>query len=437
MRIIPTTYEVLPNGIILDLARRAGDREIGFLAQDGNQFRISSRVEYDGTTYVPAPGDPTILGALRLPARAAPYGSTRELFDEIAQLIALYNDLPERFLLQVVYFIFGTWFADRLSIAPFLSIVASATAPRGVLLQLLELFCRRSLLLTAENPVGLWTLPMYWRPTLLLDAAELSVPVRKFLRASQNQGVRFPRNGQALDLYCAKAVCAPEPLRDASLANLALQISLAPARRELPALSEEASQRIADEFQAKLQMYRVQKYSHVSPPDFDVAGLTVPTQSLARTLASCIVDDAQLQAGLLPLLRQQDQEFHVERSAGLEAVILDALLRCCHEEGRSNVRAGELADVTNTILAKRGENLQVSPETVGRRLKSLGFRTEPIGSGGNGLWLLGGVRATIHKAALEYGVLQEPVKGCAYCLGPNGEPRKEEERAGEEEPKPG
>jgi hypothetical protein len=431
MKIIPTTWEVLPDGTILDLARRAGDGEIGFLARDGNQFGISSRVEYDGTTYVPAPGDPTILGALRFPRGAEPYGSARELFDEIAKLIALHNDLPERFLLQVVYFIFGTWFADRLPIAPFLSIVASATAPCGVLLELLELLCRRSLLLTVENPAGLWTLPMHWRPTLLLDAAELSVPVRKFLRASQSQGIRFPRNGQALDLCCAKVVCSPEPLRDAPLANLALQISLAPARRELPALSEEASQRIADEFQAKLLMYRFREYSHVSPPDFDVAGLTVPTQCLARSLASCIVGDANLQAGLLPLLRQQDQEFHVERSAGLEAVILEALLRCCHEEDRSNIRAGELAEVTNKILAKRGESLRISPETVGRRLKSLGFHTEPIGSGGNGLWLLGGVRVTIHKAALEYGVLQEPVKGCAYCLGPNSEPRKEEERAGE------
>lgn len=435
MEIIRTTFEVLPNGLVLDLVRgaRDGQIKIGLLGRNGEQFRIASIANVDGKEYVPAEGDATILGALRFPTGAVPYGSARELFDEIAKLIALYNDLPERFLLQVVYFIFGTWFADRLPIAPFLSVAASAMAPRGVLLQLLELLCRRSLLLTAENPAGLWTLPMNWRPTLLLDAAELSVPVRKFLRASQNQGVRFPRNGQALDLYCAKVVCSPEPLRDASLANLALQISLAPARRELPALSEEASRRIADEFQAKLLRYRIEKYSHVSLPDFDVAGLTVPTQSLARTLASCIVDDAQLQAGLLPLLRQQDQEFHVERSAGLEAVILEALLHCCHEEGRSNLRAGELAEVSNTILAKRGESLRISAETVGRRLKSLGFPTEPIGSRGNGLWLLGEVRARIHKSALEYGVQQDSVNGCTYCLDPKaGLPK--EERAGKQEP---
>jgi len=424
---IPTAGEFLPNRGILELGREEGNSEVGFLARDGGRYRIVRSVEYDGKTYVPAPADPTVLGALRFPIRAASYSSTRELFDEIRKLLALYNDLPERFLLQIVYFIFGTWLVDRAPIAPFLSIVAPATASRGVLLQLLALLCRHSLLLTAENPAGLWTLPMYLRPTLLLDAAELSVPVQKFLRASSSQGMHFPRLGQTLDLYCAKAVCSPEPLRDSSLASLALQISLAPTRRELPALSEEASHQIAEEFQAKLLMYRSKTYSHVRPPDFDVAGMTAPTQCLARSLAGCIVDDYKLQAGLVPLLRQQDQEFQVERSAGLESVVLEALLCCSHEGGRATVRAAELAEITNTLLARRGEILRVSPETVGRRLKSIGFRTEPIGSGGNGLWLLGEVRATIHKVARDYGVQQDPVNGCTHCGGSNDKPQQQEE----------
>lgn len=275
---------------------------------------------------------------------------------------------------------------------------------------------------------------MYLRPTLLLDVAELSVPIQRFLRASNSQGVYFPTKGRAVGLYCAKAVCSPEPLRDPSLAGLALQISLIPTRRDLPALSEEASHHIAEEFQAKLLMYRIKRYSDIRPPDlFDVAGLTAPTQCLARSLAACIVDDHNLQSVLVPLLRQQDQEFQVERSSGLESVILEALLFCCHEAGRSTVRAAELAEITNTVLAKRGEILRISPETVGRRLKLLRFCTEPIGSAGNGLWLLGAVRATIHKLAREYGVQQDPVNECTHCLGSNDRPRKEEDRAGEEE----
>lgn len=416
MDLIPTAGEFLPNGMILDLGREDGINEVGFLSQDGDRFRIVRSVNYDGKTYVPPSVDPTFMRALRLPSHAASYSSARELFNEIRSLLAGYCDLPQRFLLQLVYFIFGTWLVDRLPIAPFLSIVAPAAAPRSVLLQLLALLCRHSLLVTTENPVGLWTLPMHLRPTLLLDAAELSVPVQKFLRASSSQGTHCPQRGQALDLYCAKAICSPEPLRDPALASFALQISLAPSRRELPVLSDEDSRQIADEFQAKLLMYRVKSYFDVRPPELDVAGLTAPTQSLARSLAACIVDDAKLQAKLVPLLRQQDQEFPVERSAGLESVILESLLSCSHEKGRSTVRAAELAGVANTVLNRRGETLRISPEIVGRRLKSLGFRTEPIGSMGNGLWLLGEIRARIHSLAHEYGVQAGIEDGCTYCL---------------------
>jgi len=413
--LIPTTCEVLANGTVLDLVRDEGSGQVGFLARDGDRYRVVGRVEYDDKTFVPVSADPTVWAALRLPTGVASYASTRELFDEIRKLLAKYCDLPEESILQIVYFIFGTWLADRVPIAPFLSIVAPASAPRGILLQLLSLLCRRSLLLTAENPAGLWTLPMYLRPTLLLDTAELNIPVQKFLRASSTQGIHFPRGGRALDLYCAKAVCAPEPLHDPLLAGLALQISLLPTRRELPALSADASHQIAEEFQAKFLMYRTKAHPLVRLPSFDLAGLTAPTQSLARSVAACIVDDDKLQAGLVPLLQQQDQKFQTERKAGLESVILEALLSCCHEAGRSAVRAAELAEITNTVLARRGEILRISPETVGHRLKSLGFRTEPIGSGGKGLWLLSDVCAAIHRIAHEYGVQQNPKDGCAHC----------------------
>jgi hypothetical protein len=392
-----------------------------------------SRVEYDGKTYVPPSADPTVLEALRFPTGVASYASTRDLFDEIRKLLASYNDLPERFLSQIAYFIFGTWLADRVPVAPFLSIVAPATAAHGVLLQLLSLLCRRSLLLTVENPAGLWTLPMYLRPTLLLDAAELTVPVQKFLRASNGQGFHLPRKGQALDLYCAKAICSPEPLRDPSLLSSALQISLTPTRRELPALSEEARHRIAEDFQAKLLMYRIKGLSEVRSPEFDVAGLTAATRSLIHSVAACIVDDSKLQMELVHLLHQQEQEFQVERKAGLESAILEGLLSFCHVVGRTSVRAAELAETTNLILARRGEFLRISPETVGRRLKSLGFRTEPIGSGGKGLLLMGDVCVAIHSLAHEYGIQQDPAKGCTRCQGPNGEPHKAEKRAEEEE----
>lgn len=88
------------------------------------------------------------------------------------------------------------------------------------------------------------------------------------------------------------------------------------------------------------------------------------------------------------------------------------------------MRVGELAEATNTILSRKGHRLQVSPETVGWKLRYLRFRTESIGSGGNGLWLLDDIRRRIHSLAGEYRVPLDPqgaLQGCPHCSNSMGE----------------
>ena len=166
-RLIPTTGEALPNGVLLDLIRDEETREIGLLAWNNGETLIGGQLEYAGKTYVPAAVDSTVLSALQLPTRSSPSETTTSklfcgIYDELARLTAL----PDPILAQVICFIFATWLADRLPITPFLWIVAPESADGEALLQLLALFCRRSLLLTADGTDGLWTLPMNLRPTL-------------------------------------------------------------------------------------------------------------------------------------------------------------------------------------------------------------------------------------------------------------------------------
>jgi hypothetical protein len=156
----------------------------------------------------------------------------------------------------------------------------------------------------------------------------------------------------------------------------------------------------------------------------DLQGLTPATRGLAGSLCACILGDGKLQSEVVPLLRDQDRETTDERSAGLESVILEALLHCCHEGDRSSVRVSELAEATNTILSRKGQRLRVSPESVGWKLRHLRFRTEVIGSGGKSLWLLDDARRRIHNQAQEYRVQLDPqgaLQGCPYCSNSMGE----------------
>jgi hypothetical protein len=227
-----------------------------------------------------------------------------------------------------------------------------------------------------------------------------------------------------LDLYCAKAICSQDSLRDPALANFALQISLPPRPAQFSAMTQEASKAISDTFQARLLGYGLTHFRHVATADIDVRGLTPPTQGLARALAACILADKKLQSEVVPLLRDQDREITEDRSGGLESVILGALLHFSHEGDRPTVTVAALAEETNAILSRKGLRLLISPETVGWKLRFLRVRTESVGSGRKGLWLLADVRRRIHTLAVEYQVSVDPdgaAKGCPYCPSISGE----------------
>ena len=421
----PTAGEVLPNGVLLDLVRDPITNEVGVLGWTGSDGKIGPTVKFGNKTYIPANVDPSVLAALQLPWDfSSPAPPTRELFDDVCRQLAQFTAIPEHSLRQVAYFIFATWLADRIPVAPFLWVDAASAADSSELMQVLGLFCRRSLLLSSDSVTGLWTLPMYLRPTLLLDGAELTVPLQRFLHASSSKGIRSVKGGQALDLYCAKAICSQDSLRDPALASLALQISLPPRRAQLPTLTQEVSKDIANTFQAKLFRYRLTHLQKVVTPTIDVGGLTPATQNLARSLAACILGDEKLQSEVVPLLRGQDRETTDERSQGLEPIVLEALLYCCHEGDRSTVFASELAEAVNSILSQKGQKLRVSPETVGWKLRHLRFRTESVGSGKKGLWLFDDVRRRIHILAEEYRVPLDPqgaLNGCPHCPNSVGE----------------
>ena len=128
------------------------------------------------------------------------------------------------------------------------------------------------------------------------------------------------------------------------------------------------------------------------------------------------MDDDELQSRIIALLKPRDVEIQIDRTMLLESVVLEALLTACHGTQSATLSMHELTQRVNSILAGRGESLQVSPEVVGWKLKALDFRTEFITGGRKGLTLLEETRKKIHALAAAFGVRMlraVPTEGCA------------------------
>jgi hypothetical protein len=404
--VVPTCGEVFGKDSIIEIvrseARNAGPR---LLTWNGKHATLVEQFTVNGVTYVPLDLGAAIGRALLLPARATEYGSTRQLFNEIATLVSRASRLPNSAVILVAAWVFATWFADRLQAAPVLWITSSPTDSAGPLLQALALLSRRALLVTEPTVATLRSLPMQQlRPMIVTEVSTITPAFLKALRASNRRGTLSVVGNKAVDLYCPKIVVSHQPLRDPAQAGFPLEIALPLSNEHIPQLDAEESERLGSEFQAKLLMYRLLNWAKVTAPDFDLGEYTAPTRELAHTLAGCIVDDKELQGKIVSFLRPRDREIQVDRTLLLESIVIEGLWAACHDSRYGDVSVTDLTKNVNSILQGRGESQEVSPETVGWKLRGLGLRTDYITGGRKGLQLPSEIRVMIHNLAEAYGV---------------------------------
>jgi hypothetical protein len=415
---IETAGEVFSDGTTLELIRPdSGAEATSLLRWDGEKAAVSQQFKVNGKIYRPLRLNFTSPKAVRLPGHIAPYRSTRDLFNDICKVLTQYTDIAENHIWQTAYFILGSWLADRLLVAPFLSVIAPLGTAKAQFLRLFSSFCRRPLMLAEVTPAAISGFASLC-PTILFDEPVLSRRAARLLFATNNYHHFALGNGRIMDAFTAKAIFSVEPLGDPLLASQALEITLPLAGRQVPFLEDSARERIADEFQSKLLQYRLANIGKIRTPEVDVTELTVPMQDVARALGACFPDDKEMQLGVIQLLRERDQDAYLDSSSELGSAIVEGLLFCCHSEKRSQVLCGELADIVNAIWAKRGEGRQTTPESVGWKLRALDLRTEPIDGVGKGLRLTEAGRARIHSLAqaLKVPSLRQTIQTeCPHC----------------------
>jgi hypothetical protein len=271
---VTTDFCVLTDGSLVELvyAQNRGKGELSFLIWNAESLSVVDHFERGGYLYTP----PMLLEKLseglnlRLPGGVQACPASAEFFVEIGQLIRSHVDLPEASICLVAAFILSTWFVDKLAVAPYLWICGPPGSGKTTLLRLLHCLCRRPVLIAGSIPSWLYSLPALLRPTLLLDELQLngtqhSCALECWLRAGNAHGVPVAVRGQLVDGFGAKVLCSRQPASDSALASRALHISMIPSRKNLHALDEETAQRIADDFQARLLMFRLQHYREFQP----------------------------------------------------------------------------------------------------------------------------------------------------------------------------
>jgi hypothetical protein len=93
------------------------------LIWNAGRVKFEEFFDYGGSRFVPPAIDVSLLRATRLPTGITSCGSAAEILAEIAGCISEYIELAPEYLRLVSNFVLGTWFQDRLAVAPYLWVV--------------------------------------------------------------------------------------------------------------------------------------------------------------------------------------------------------------------------------------------------------------------------------------------------------------------------
>ena len=395
-RPIATAGEVFADGAMIELVRGVNPEHPQLMLWDGSIETTGAIVEYRGQQYEPATIEASILRQLTLPARCCPHGTTREFLTETSNLMKNLVGLDEKSASLAARIVLCSAVVDALSIAPALVITGPDIARASRLVTLLRWLCWHSIPLTSVTPASFCSLASGVRFTFLISQASVSEKLRKLLDDSSNRDQKIPFRGRLLDLFGLQVIHSDSFLVADSLPLRSIQISATPTEVALPGFDQEAQRRIATEFQAKLVSYRRANLA-ARRPHFDASKFSSALRDLARSLAAATPDDAELQAEVFELLQEEDAEIRSARWIDLSVIAVEAVLVACRESPGEAVYVSELSNFAQALLNGRGENLTIDPGAFGKRLKLLGFVTEPRDAKGRKVRLT----EAVHSRALQ------------------------------------
>ncbi len=413
---VATAGEIFPNAAIDLVADPSDPYRLNLLLWNGSSAKVAPQIEYGRSVYEPIGLEPTVVHTVRWPKAPIQYGSTRSLFERVLGLIKHHVEIPNTFARLLTYFVFSTWFPDRLSLAPGLAILGPADSEGVQLLKLLRCLCRRSILLAEASHASLLTLPLHLSPSLLMNRPMITRQLRNFLSTSNRRGLGTVKGGKVLEICCPKAIYFGMDEISQGIASVMIQVALSSSTSRTTVLNEKVLNDVTAELQGKMLAYRLASYSKVQTAHFRGMNFTHQTREIAMNLAACIVDDSELAGGVVPLLKEQDDHVRGQLDRKLDAAILGAVLTSLHEKKSDRVQVKEITALANTLLRTQGEIVEYRPEEVGHRLDGFSlWRTRQH----EGMFLLLGrdTSRLVHSLAFGYGVAWDVNSqvGCPDC----------------------
>jgi hypothetical protein len=301
----------------------------------------------------------------------------------------------------------------------------------ATLLEVLELICRRPLLVSEITPAAVYDVCTKFHPTLLVDESDLENgspgrALRRQLRAGTSRKLIGKRSGLASHTFGPKVICSLERPSDAALNMRCIQVPMRESNRhDLKKTWDSSIIESANLLRGALLRYRLENYRTIAPRvPVGAEQLRPRTRDMVSMLAGALtVTDLVYDNFLVEHFRDFHDPANRDVLSPKQSAVLAGLFYIVHRVPvLGSVRIIALADRVNELLKKSGEHFTLAARALSCVLDSLQFRQRERTAQGKYLPLDQNTSRQIHALWHRYGspYLHDPrlvlrMAWCRYC----------------------
>ncbi|MDO8272436.1 MAG: hypothetical protein Q7U82_11060 [Gammaproteobacteria bacterium] len=378
----------LPDGTLIETVYNQTEHKTAFALYKEGTVSIEPSYTVDDEKIEPVPATNNLIkhGAVIFAEKPEPYGDLAELIGEMDAYIYRYVDVSDHFRKIATYYVLLTWVYDAFNELPYLRLRGDYGSGKTRALMVIGSLCNKAFFASGASTVSpiFHTLDTF-RGTLIFDEADFRFSDEKseLVKIFNNGNVRgFPVlrtamtvnrefDPQAFNVYGTKVVAMRKAFDDPALESrfLTEEMGQRSLRRDIPINLPDEQKTEALALRNKLLMYRF-KTLHTARIDRSLAdpSLSPRLNQILMPLLS-IIEEEDLRKDIREAVRAFDQKLYAERSASLEAGVLEVIQEM-YEDGID--AAIPIADITNAFIKKFAKDLErpISVRMIGGILRT-------------------------------------------------------------------
>ncbi|MEX2369035.1 MAG: hypothetical protein WD552_01415 [Candidatus Paceibacterota bacterium] len=350
---ISVVSDIRPDGTILETVYDKGSCTTRLCVYQNDHAKFQHSYSAEGVRYVPyAPTNNLIRhNVLLLPSKLEEYESEQALINEIRAFVHRYVDLTPDFEAIASYYVLMSWVYDCFNELPYLRFRGDYGSGKTRALLVIGSICFKPLFAGGASTVSpIFRMLDSIRGTLVIDEGDFRFSDEKaeIVKILNNGNARgFPvlrsevsKNGEytphAFIVFGPKLVATRRQFQDRALESRCIteEMGNRPLRDDIPLTLPDTFHSETLTLRNKLLQFRLRNRLRITGSgQIDDVSLDPRLRQVFAPLV-CLIQDKNLRACVLEIVRSYHNKAVVERGMSAEVRVLETILRLQKQEGR-------------------------------------------------------------------------------------------------------